>query len=1199
MGNRTCLYAVACGLVMAAGGWTPAGRGQEALSTAFSYQGQLKLGGAPVNGPCDVRFRLWDAETGGLQVGSTQEQLALPVAGGLFAVALDFGAVFGDRQLWLETEVAHPAGSGAWATLAPRQALLAAPQAVFALGTPWSGLVGRPALVSSLDGVTSDLGNIDLVAGPNITIEPDPGSRRITISATGAAVGGDITAVLAGTGLAGGSESGDASLALAATYLDGSAFDTRFVNEGQAGAVTGAMLADSSVSLGKLVPGVLDWANLSGVPADLADGDQDTTYAAGAGLALTGTTFRVDFTTVSSTAHKHSGEQIVSGTVGEAYIDGALARDSEVPGLVLAADGAGSGLDADRLDGQDSTAFAEAGHAHTAAAVSVLDEFTHSDGTTVQDVLDDLDAAISAGGGVQNLFETVATPDGALLVADSVNDLLTVAAGPGIEVTGDGATDTLTIGLAGGYADGSAFDGRFVNEGQAGSIGDAMIAGVAWGKLTGVPADLADGDQNTTYSAGAGLALTGTVFSLDFATVAAAVHTHAGEAITSGTVAEARLDGALARDSEVPGLVLAADGAGSGLDADLLDGQHATGFATAAHFHDDRYYTEAESTALFAALAHAHDERYYTETELSTSGAGGLVHWGNLSGIPAGFADGVDDDSGGDVTGVTAGGGLTGGGDSGALTLHVGAGTGISVAADTVSLAAAYADGSVHDARFVNEGQADAVTAAMIAPEVVSSIDGVHNDGGDIDLLAGSGITITPDDANHRITIAVTPAGASCWSLTGNAGTDPATQFIGTTDNKALEVRVNDQRALRLEPDAASPNLVGGYSGNYATAGAKGATIGGGGASSNINRVTDDYGTVAGGYGNGAGDNAGSTGDRGYAAVGGGMDNYAAGPYSFVGGGTGNRATGNGSTVAGGGGNQASNEYAAVAGGTGNTASGYAATVAGGVSNTASGSYSFAAGFRATVVNNGSFVWADATDADFTSGALNEFAVRAGGGMRVMASNANYGAYVDNRPAADGGDGLRVYAKASKGNEWGAVYAVNQGTSPALYASNTSGGRAAFLNGDVHVNGTLTKAGGAFRIDHPLEPETKTLSHSFVESPDMMNVYNGNVVLDDRGEAWVELPAWFEALNRDFRYQLTAIGGPGPNLHVADEIKGNRFRIAGGAPGLKVSWQVTGIRQDPYANAHRIPVEEDKPAAEAGAYLHPDAYGKPAKTATK
>jgi trimeric autotransporter adhesin len=136
----------------------------------------------------------------------------------------------------------------------------------------------------------------------------------------------------------------------------------------------------------------------------------------------------------------------------------------------------------------------------------------------------------------------------------------------------------------------------------------------------------------------------------------------------------------------------------------------------------------------------------------------------------------------------------------------------------------------------------------------------------------------------------------------------------------------------------------------------------------------------------------------------------------------------------------------------------------------------------------------------------------------------------------------------------------------------------------------LSKAGGSFQIDHPLDPAHKYLYHSFVESPDMMNVYNGTVTLDSDGRATVELPDWFETLNRDFRYQLTAIGAAAPDLHVAGEVANGTFGIAGGRPGLKVSWQVTGIRQDAWANANRIPVEAHKPAKDRGRYLHPDLY---------
>lgn len=134
------------------------------------------------------------------------------------------------------------------------------------------------------------------------------------------------------------------------------------------------------------------------------------------------------------------------------------------------------------------------------------------------------------------------------------------------------------------------------------------------------------------------------------------------------------------------------------------------------------------------------------------------------------------------------------------------------------------------------------------------------------------------------------------------------------------------------------------------------------------------------------------------------------------------------------------------------------------------------------------------------------------------------------------------------------------------------------VNGNLAVNGFLSKTGGSFRIDHPLDPAHKYLQHSFVESPDMKNIYDGVAILDRKGRAEVTLPNYFEALNEDFRYQLTCIGRPAL-VYVSREIKGNSFVIAGGRPGMRVSWQVTGIRHDAYANAHRIVVEEEKPAA--------------------
>ena len=146
--------------------------------------------------------------------------------------------------------------------------------------------------------------------------------------------------------------------------------------------------------------------------------------------------------------------------------------------------------------------------------------------------------------------------------------------------------------------------------------------------------------------------------------------------------------------------------------------------------------------------------------------------------------------------------------------------------------------------------------------------------------------------------------------------------------------------------------------------------------------------------------------------------------------------------------------------------------------------------------------------------------------------------------------------------------------------------------GNTLVTGTLSKGGGSFKIDHPLDPENRYLYHSFVESPDMMNIYNGLVSLGGNGEAVVEMPEWFGALNRDFRYLLTAVGAPMPGLYIAEEITNNRFKISGGVAGMKVSWQVTGVRQDAWANKNRIKVEEDKSETERGHYLHPEAFNK-------
>ncbi len=320
---------------------------------------------------------------------------------------------------------------------------------------------------------------------------------------------------------------------------------------------------------------------------------------------------------------------------------------------------------------------------------------------------------------------------------------------------------------------------------------------------------------------------------------------------------------------------------------------------------------------------------------------------------------------------------------------------------------------------------ANAVAAAEIAPNIVSSLDGVSNDGGDVDLVAGANITITPNDAANTITIAATGGSGDITGVTAGSGLAGG----GTTGDVTLSVATNGITSAMIQD--------------------------GGITNADVNAAAAIDGTKI-----------------------------------FP---------------------------------------------------------SFGAQDVVTTAN-----------------------VTADGNVEALGSGYFANVYVSSR--------------------------VSVGTQfpPNLSMLYSLGGEfdAGYFDGDVTVIGSLSKGAGSFKIDHPLDPANKYLYHSFVESPDMMNVYNGNVTLDKNGEAMIELPNWFEALNKDFRYQLTCIGGFA-QVYIAEEVSNNRFKIAGGIAGLKVSWQVTGIRKDAYAEKHRIPVEQEKSLAERGRYLHPEAYGQP------
>jgi hypothetical protein len=225
-------------------------------------------------------------------------------------------------------------------------------------------------------------------------------------------------------------------------------------------------------------------------------------------------------------------------------------------------------------------------------------------------------------------------------------------------------------------------------------------------------------------------------------------------------------------------------------------------------------------------------------------------------------------------------------------------------------------------------------------------------------------------------------------------------------------------------------------------------------------------------------------------------------------------------------------------------------------------------------------------------------------------SSTGYGVYGSSRqnPDGTGGSGIGVFGwtdgAAGPFRPPSAVWGWDAGSGYGVHGRSTSG--VGVYGRCVNPDPLLNRVGGLFdggikvingvkpfTIDHPLDPENKYLVHTSVESSEMKNVYDGVAELDEEGAAWVDMPEWFEALNGDFRYQLTAVGGAAPNLHVAEEVSENRFKIVGGQEGMQVCWQVTGSRKDPWAAANPFEIEQEKSEEERGRYLDPSLYDAP------
>jgi hypothetical protein len=370
------------------------------------------------------------------------------------------------------------------------------------------------------------------------------------------------------------------------------------------------------------------------------------------------------------------------------------------------------------------------------------------------------------------------------------------------------------------------------------------------------------------------------------------------------------------------------------------------------------------------------------------------------------------------------------------------------------------------------------VSTAMLADGAVtgpklasSSVSNVHLAAGAITTTNLADGTITPADLDTA------RFSNTFWKVDGNAGLAAGTHFLGTTDLRPVDVRANNQRALRLQytqyDGFESINVIAGHAANAMSTAVVGGVIGGGGMAAYPNRVTDHGGVVGGGLANVAGDDDGDNTDSAtsatvaggennrasdsYATVGGGRTNTAGRNYATVAGGRSNRALGQAAGVGGGWGNAATGDYSVVAGGENNAAAGPHAAVPGGSANAADGAYSLAAGQRAKAAHAGAFVWADSAAADFGSSSSNQFLIRASGGTGIGTTN----------PLAR----LHVHGSVIAGS------AVTPGTATAVNALNLMVGASsnAAVNGIGFWENTLGTLGMSLGYDGQLSGDENAL----------------------------------------------------------------------------------------------------------------------------
>lgn len=225
-------------------------------------------------------------------------------------------------------------------------------------------------------------------------------------------------------------------------------------------------------------------------------------------------------------------------------------------------------------------------------------------------------------------------------------------------------------------------------------------------------------------------------------------------------------------------------------------------------------------------------------------------------------------------------------------------------------------------------------------------------------------------------------------------------------------------------------------------------------------------------------------------------------------------------------------------------------------------------------------------------------------GLASSESGGNYG--VHGKTMSFAGTGVFGEATDTAGSNSGGYFrsistagvgvygvATANGTNIGVWGiTNAAAGWGVYSDGRIGASGTKL-----FCIDHPFDPLNKYLQHYSSEGPEPLNVYTGNVTTDDKGEAWVTMPSYFEAINRDCRYTLTVLDDTDSEsfalAKVARKMQNGRFKIRTSGPRVEVTWRVEGIRNDAWVQKYGAPVEVDKPDWKKGKFQHPELYGAP------